>query len=77
MEKKLYALVKALKPFRVYILHSRIIAYVPTTVVKDILVQPDSEEKRGWWIAKILEYDLEIRPTMLIKGQGLACLLEK
>jgi hypothetical protein len=72
MEKQAYALVKALKYFRVYILHSRIIAYVPTTVVKDIMIQPDDEGKRGQWIAKILEYDLDIRPTKLIKGQGLA-----
>ena len=70
MEKQAYELVKALKSFRVYILHSRVIAYVPATVVKDILVQPDNEGKRGQWIAKILEYDLDIRPTMLIKGQG-------
>ena len=34
MEKQAYALVKALKDFRVYILHSHIIAYVPSNVVK-------------------------------------------
>ena len=27
---------------------------------------------RGEWIATILEYDMEIKPTKLIKGQGLA-----
>ena len=27
------------------------------------------------WIAVILEYDLEIKPTKLIKGQGLARLM--
>ena len=51
------------------------IAYVPNIAVKDVLVHPDTEGKRGRWIAKILEFDLEIRPTKLIKGQGLACLL--
>jgi hypothetical protein len=30
---------------------------------------------RGRWIAKIQEYDLEIKPTKLIKGQGLAKML--
>jgi hypothetical protein len=30
---------------------------------------------RGRWIAKIQEYDLEIKPTKLIKGQGLARML--
>ncbi len=66
---------KALKSFRVYILHAEIIAYVPSSAVRDILVQPDSEGKRGKWIVKILEYNIEIKPTKLIKGQGLARLL--
>jgi hypothetical protein len=77
MEKQAYALVKALKAFRVYVLHSKITAYVPSTSVKDILIQSDIDERRGKWIAKILEFDLEIKPTKLIKGQGLAKLLDK
>ena len=38
-------------------------------------MQPDTEGKRGRWIAKILEFDIEIKPTKLIKGQGLARLM--
>jgi hypothetical protein len=38
MEKQSYALVKDLKDFRVYVLHSKIIACVPSTSVKDILI---------------------------------------
>jgi len=53
MEKKSYTMVKALKSFRTYMLHSKVIAYVPTYVVKDILIQPNSDGKRGWWLAKI------------------------
>jgi hypothetical protein len=75
MEKQAYALVKALKSFRVYVLNSKITAYVPSTSMKDILIQPDIDRRRGKWIAKILEFDLEIKPTKLIKGQGLAKLL--
>jgi hypothetical protein len=75
MEKQAYALVKALKSFRVYVLQSEITAYVPSSAVKEILVQPDCEGKRGKWITKILEYDLTIKPTQLIKGQGLAKLM--
>jgi hypothetical protein len=62
-------MVKALKAFRTYVLHSKITAYVPTSSVKDILVQPDNDRKRGRWLAKIQEFDLEIKPTKLIKGQ--------
>ena len=72
MEKQAYALVKALKYFRVYILHSHIIAHVPTTVVKGILTQPDPEGRKVKWIATLLEYDIEIKPTKLVKGKGLA-----
>jgi ribonuclease HI len=75
MEKKAYALVKALKAFRVYVLHSKVTAYVPSASVKDILIQPYIDGRRGKWIAKILEFDLEIKPTKLVKGQGLAKLL--
>ena len=75
LEKQAYSLVKALKFFRIYSLHSNIISYVPNVAIKDILTQPDSEGKRGKWIAKIMEYDVEINPTKLVKGQGLAKLL--
>ena len=74
-EKQAYSLVKALKFFRIYVLHSKVIAYVPNVAIKDVLTQPDSEGKRGKWIAKIMEYDVEIRPAKIVKGQGLAKLL--
>jgi hypothetical protein len=69
--------VKALKDFRIYVLHSKITAYVPSASVKDILIQPDLDGRRSKWIAKILEFDLEINPTKIIKGQGLAKLLDE
>jgi hypothetical protein len=75
IEKQAYAMVKALKAFRTYVLHSKIIVYVPTSSMKDIFVQPDSDGKRGRWLAKIQEFDLEIKPTKFIKGQGLAKIL--
>ena len=75
MEKQAYALVKAIKDFRIYILYSHVIAYVPSPIVKDILTQENLEGRRGKWIANILEFDIEIKPTKLIKGQGLAKLM--
>ncbi|MBO1695024.1 RNase H-like domain-containing protein, partial [Bacteroides uniformis] len=39
MEKQALALVKAIKDFIIYIIHSHIIAYVPNVVIKDILTQ--------------------------------------
>jgi hypothetical protein len=66
---------KLSKISEVYILQSKVIAYVPATVVKEILIQPDIDGRRSRWIAKILEFDLEIKPTKLVKGQGLSKLL--
>jgi hypothetical protein len=68
-------LVKSIKDFRVYILHSHTIAYVLNAVVKDILTQDSPDGRRFKWIVVILEYDIEIKPTKLIKGQGLAKLM--
>jgi len=65
-------LVRALKSSRVYVLHSKVISYVPSASVKDILIQPDVDGRRSKWIAKILGFDMEIKPTKLVKGQGLA-----
>ena len=68
MEKHAYDLVKYLKDFRVYILHSHMVAYVPSNVVNSIITQLDPEDKRSKWITMMLEYDLEINPTKLVKG---------
>jgi hypothetical protein len=75
MEKQTFSLVKAIKYFRVYILHSHTIAYVPNTVVKDILTWDNPDGRRGKWIAVIQVYNIEIKPTKLVKGQGLAKLM--
>eukprot|EP00253_Pinus_taeda_P018338 PITA_18338 len=77
MEKQAYALVKAIKDFIIYILYSHVITYVQKSVVKDILTQEGLEGKRGKWIDSIIEYDIEIKPTKLIKGQGLAKLMSE
>jgi hypothetical protein len=50
-------------------------AYIPSSFLKDILIQPDIDGRRGKWIVKILEFDLKIKPTKLVKGWGLSKLL--
>lgn len=75
IEKQAYVLIQALKAFRTYALHSHITTYVPNHVVKTVLTHPDTDGRRGRWIEKILEFDLEIKTTKLVKGQGLTKLL--
>jgi hypothetical protein len=43
--------------------------------VKDVLSQQDCMGTRGKWVSKIQEYDLEIKPTKIVKGQGLSQML--
>ena len=44
IEKKAYALINSLKNFRIYILHAKALAYVPSAAIKDLLSHPDKEE---------------------------------
>jgi hypothetical protein len=57
------------------VIHSKITAYVPSSAIKDILTELENDGKRSKWIAKLLEYGMEIKPTKLVKGQGLAKML--
>lgn len=67
---------KAVKQFRYYILHSHSIVYVPHSAVKSILTQQDiGMNERASWVSKIQEFNLDIRPTKLVKGQGLCKLI--
>ena len=50
---------------------------MPYQAVKDVLSQADGIGVRGNWISLIQEYDLEIKPIKIVKGQGLAQLLTK
>ena len=75
IEKQACVLIKSLKAFRVYILHSKIIAYVPSVAIKDVLTQLDADGKREKWIAKMIEFNIELKSTKLVRGQGLTKLL--
>ena len=72
IEKNAYALVRAVKQFRFYILNSHSKAFVPDSAVKTLLTQQEiGVNKRASWIAKVQEYDLDIKPTNLVRGKGL------
>ena len=66
-----------MKTFRIYILHAKVLAYVPSATLKDVLTQPDIDGKRAKWISKLIEFDIEVKPTKIVKGLGLAKLMAK
>jgi hypothetical protein len=77
MEKHAYALVKSLKHCRTYVGYNKIKDFVPYPTVNDVLSQQDCLKSRGKWVSQIHEYSLEINPSKIIKGQGLAKMLTK
>jgi hypothetical protein len=76
-EKQAYALVKSLKHFRNYVEYNKIKYFVPYPIVKDVLSQQDCLGSRGKWVSHIQKYELEIKPSKIIKGQGLSKMLTK
>ena len=48
---------------------------VPHTMVKALLIQKEPRDRRGNWLTTLQEYDLEIKPAKLVKGQGLCKLM--
>jgi len=47
------------------------VAYIPLALVKLMLNQYELREKWINWVTMIQEYDLDVRPTKIFKGQGL------
>jgi len=43
--------------------------------VRNLLIQRDVGEKRANWVTTLQEYDIEIRPTKIVEGQGFCRML--
>ena len=72
IEKHAFTVVKALKNFWFYIMHSHSVVHVLDVAVKSILTQHDMGcNAQGSWIAKTQKYDIEIKPTKLVRGNAL------
>ena len=54
-----------------YLLKSRTKVIVPYPTVRNLLVQKELGEKRENWMTSLQEYDLEITPAQIFRGQGL------
>jgi len=39
--------------------------------VRNYIIQGEFGEERAGWITRIMEYDVEIKPTTLIRGRAL------
>lgn len=71
IEKKALVIVKGLKKFRHFIACNKTTMSITHPSVTKYIMEGDIAEKRADWITKILEYDIDVRPTKIICGKGL------
>ena len=71
VDKQAYAVLKAVEQFRPYILKNRNKVIVPHPAVRSLFVQKELGERRGNWVTTLQEYDLEFKPSSIVKGKGL------
>lgn len=71
VENNVLVVVRNLKKFRYMLSTKKINFLVAHPSVKEFLLNKDINDKRFGWIKKVMEYDVEIRVTKLIRGKGL------
>eukprot|EP00253_Pinus_taeda_P021596 PITA_21596 len=75
VEKQAFAVYKAVKHYRPFLLKAHTKVIVPFLVVRQLLIQRELGEKRANWVTTLQEYDLEIKPAKIVRGQGFCRLL--
>ena len=75
VDQQAYAIFKAVNHFRSCLLKSRMKIIVPYPAIRNLLVQKELGEKRANWATSLQEYDIEITPTKIVRGQGLCKLV--
>ncbi|KAH9308779.1 hypothetical protein KI387_036690, partial [Taxus chinensis] len=61
----------SLKKFKHLVSNNKVQLLVSHVGVKDFLLNKDLNEKRAGWITRVMEYDIEIKVTKLVRGKGL------
>ena len=75
VDKQAYAMFKAVKQFKPYILKNQTKVIVLHSAVRSLFVQKELKERRGNWVIDLQEYDLKFKPTSIVKGKGLCKLM--
>eukprot|EP00253_Pinus_taeda_P035379 PITA_35379 len=75
VNKQGYVVFKAIKHFRPFLLKTYTKIIVPFPAVRNLLVQKDVGKKRENWVTALQEYDAEIKPANIVKGQGFCRML--
>lgn len=75
VEKQAFAVFKAVKHYRPFLLKTHTKVIVPFPAVRQLLIQKELGEKRANWVTTLQEYDLEIKPAKIVRGQGFCKIL--
>eukprot|EP00253_Pinus_taeda_P012670 PITA_12670 len=75
VEKQTFAVYKAIKHYKPFLLKAHTKVIVPFSAVRQLLIQRELDEKRANWVTSLQEYDLEIKPARIVRGQGFCRLL--
>jgi hypothetical protein len=71
VDKKAFFVHKVIEQFIPFILKNYTKVIIPHPEVRSLFVQRDMGEGRGNWMTTLQEYDLEFKPTNIVKDQGL------
>lgn len=71
VEKHVLAVIRSLKKFKPLVSNNKIHILVAHPSVKEFLLNKDLSEKRAGWITKVMEFDVNINITKLVRGRGL------
>ena len=66
---------KVVKHYRPFLLKAHTKVIVPFPAVRQLLIQRELGEKRANRVTTLQEYDLEIKPAKIVRGQGFCKLL--
>eukprot|EP00253_Pinus_taeda_P005008 PITA_05008 len=75
VEKQAFVVYKAVKHYRPFLLKAHTKVIVPFSAIRQLLIQRELGEKRANWVTTLQEYDLEIKPAKIVRGQGFCRLL--
>jgi len=62
---------RGLKKFKHYVSKNKILVYTIHPDVRNYVIQIELGEGKVGWITRIIEYDIEIKLTKLIRGRAL------
>lgn len=70
VEKQAFTLFKSVNNFRPFLLKTHTKIIVPFSTMRQLLIQREVGEKRENWVTTLQEYDIDIKPVKIVKGQG-------